>query len=150
MAGRRVQDKKNLQDQIAAEKEKIASLTRVLLTPDMVVEVAQTTALLNDKVMMLGEERLQCHITITAMSTQQFWKSITGSPAYRVIMTRAWRSFPRMHQMVFWKVDAKPIKNKTVAIKKIGWYLTKCQATTRLICEFMHGISGYEHCPKTR
>ena len=161
-SGRRVQDKKLLEKQVEAEKAKTANLTRDELTVDMINEAASMTELSNDKLMKMGEDRLQLRLKIVEIYVQKFWKEIAtpaGVPAHRHIMNIAWKSFPYLHMMVFRNKGAtryqlvttlrehtydtstiiKPISTKTELFKNIGSYLSKVKATSKLINEFMYG-----------
>ena len=161
-SGRRVQDKKLLEKQVEAEKAKTANLTRDELTVDMINEAASRTELSNDKLMKMGEDRLQLRLKIVEIYVQKFWKEIAtpaGVPAHRHIMNIAWKSFPYLHMMVFRNKGAtrsqlvttlrehtydtstiiKPISTKTELFKNIGSYLSKVKATSKLINEFMYG-----------
>ena len=62
--GRRSQDKKRLQDQLRIEKAKAAGLKRGVLTLDMIKIEAKRDVLSNNKIMRLGEARLQLRIKI--------------------------------------------------------------------------------------
>ena len=140
-SGRRVQDNNNLIAQLDTDRVKTVNLTRTVVTVDMVAEEAKRTALSNDRVMRLGEERLQIRIKITEMSTQRFWKELhvpADSPPYRFIMNTAWKSFPRFHQIGHRRNDAGPDHSKTKVMKNVGVYLTRANATSKLICEFMY------------
>ena len=74
LVGRRSQDKKRLRDQLRIEKAKTDGLKRGVLTVDMIKVEAKREVFSNDKVMRLGEERLQLRITTAKMSTKKFWE----------------------------------------------------------------------------
>ena len=82
---------------------------------------------------------------MTEMSTLKFWEEITipdGQYAYRFIKRTAWRSFPRLHEVVHRPIDVGPDRSKTKVLKTIGLYLSRSKALAKLICEYLYGKSG--------
>jgi hypothetical protein len=143
--GRRQQDKANLRTQMAAENAKVASLTWEKITVDMVTKLACTTSLSNDRVLRLGDDRLQLCIKIAEMSNQKFWKDMAvpcGTHPHRYIMKTAWKAFPHFHQLVYRKIDAQPDRTKVKVMSNIGKYLRKSKCTSKSICEYLYGING--------
>ena len=143
LQGRRVQDKERLKEQVRVEKSKAENLTREVLTYDLIKLDAKKEVLSNDKVMRLGKERLQARVKIAEISTKKFWEKELVIPAdsthYKVIMRTAWKSFPKMHQVVHRKKDAKPVHTKTEALKIIGTYLRRSKDTVKRIIDFAYG-----------
>ena len=144
--GRRNQDKDRLELQIRAEREKSANNRREVLTLEVVREEAGKTELSNDKVMRLGEEKLDCRMKIAEMSTKKFWEKDLVIPEGRsqaqFIMNTAWKSFPMMHAIVYRGIDAKPDRTKGTVIKSVGEYLRKAKYVAKSIVQFMYGKPG--------
>jgi len=69
--GRRSQDKKRLKDQLRIEKAKADGLKRGVLAVVMIKLETNRGVLSNDKVMRLGEERLQLRIKISSKNVNQ-------------------------------------------------------------------------------
>ncbi len=103
-AGRRAQDKANVDAQIEAEKEKVANLRREEVTPAMIIEDAKSEVLSNDRIMRLGDERLGIRVKLAQISRSVFWKDEivipNGVPALRHVMKVAWKSMPFLHMVV--------------------------------------------------
>ena len=79
-AGWKAQDKANLDAQVEAEREKIAAMRREIITPAMVIEEAKAVELSNDRIMRLGEERLELHVKLAQISRAVFWKDEIAIP----------------------------------------------------------------------
>ena len=144
--GRRHQDKKNLAAQMEAENKMAAGNSREQLTVDMVRLDAGNTALSNDRVMRLGEERLAQRIRIKEMSTQKFWKELfipegIDKPG-QYIMWTACKHFTHLSRAVWRKSGSAPIKTKDKAMKAIGKYLTRVKMIAMLITEYTYGVRG--------
>lgn len=144
--GRRHQDKKNLAAQMEAENKMAAGNSREQLTVDMVRLDAGNTALSNDRVMRLGEERLAQRIRITEMSTQKFWKELfipegIDKPG-QYIMWTACKHFTHLSRAVWRKSGSAPIKTKDKAMKAIRKYLTRVKMIAMLITEYTYGVRG--------
>merc|ERR1711966_603028 len=146
LVGRRSQDKKRLRDQLRIEKAKADGLKRGVLTVDMIKVEAKREVLSNDKVMRLGEERLQLRITTAKMSTKKFGEKELVIPnnerAHKFIMRTAWKSFPRLHQFIHREKDARPMRKKTEVVAIIGSYLRRAKDTAKNIVEFAYDKSG--------
>ena len=143
--GRRVQDKNNLRRQLEVERERTSKLRRTQLTADAVKEKASNTELSNDRIMRLGEERLQVRIKMKEMSVLQWWKDIKepeGVPYYRHTMRLAWKSFPYWHRIMYKAPDGKPARTKTQVQKDIGLYLKRAKYMAKTICDFAYGVKG--------
>jgi len=76
MAERKVQDRENLKEQLAAEGRKLANLTRAKLTVEQVKDLARSTELSIDRVTSLGEERVKVRMKLTEMSVLKCWKKL--------------------------------------------------------------------------
>ena len=78
------------------------------MTPEMIKLKAKSTDLSNDRIMRLGEERLQMRIKITDMSVQKYWKEMVipgGLAEHKYIMHAAWKALTCMHMVVDKKSD---------------------------------------------
>ena len=104
-------------------------LKRGVLTLVMIKVEAKREVLSNDKIMRLGEEWLQLWIKIAQMWTKKLLEKELVVPSnkrpHRFIMRTAWKSFPRMHQMVYREKDARPVRTKTEAMTVIGSYTVR-------------------------
>ena len=144
--GRRVQDSIILAKQVEAEKDRAATLTRDVVTPEMILTEARATNLSNDRVMKLGEERLNVRMRITEISTKRFWlqlKAPEGHLWQRYVLRKAFNCFPYfLTMMVYRKKDAGRVKTKTEGAQIIGDYLKKSKLVVKLLNEFCHGGSG--------
>lgn len=151
-------------DPLAAEQEKVANLRRETITPAMVMSKAQNTELANDRIMRLGEERLNIRMKLAQIARLTFWKEEIAIPPgtrpYRHVMKIAWKSFPYLQRVVYRRKGAKladlakelratnknigqrsvvsPVKNVTEARKEIGCYLKRVTGTAKHIVEFMY------------
>jgi hypothetical protein len=121
---------------MAAENAKVASLVREKITVDMVIEMAQSTPLSNDRVLQLGDDGLELRIRMAEMSSQKYWKEMAVPammPPYRYIMRTAWKAFPPFHQIVYQQIDAQPDRTKMKVIQNIGQYLAKSKHTVKIM-----------------
>ena len=117
-----------------------------MLTYDLIKLDAKREVLSNDKVMRLGKERLQARVKIAEIATKKLWEKElvipAGSRPYNVIMRAAWKSFPKMHQVVYRKKDVLPVHTKTEALTVIGLYLRQSKDTVKRIIDFAYGTPG--------
>merc|ERR1711966_213103 len=85
-------------------------------------------------------------IKIAQMSTKNFWEKELVVPSNerprRFMMRTAWKSFPRMHQMVYREKDAQSVRTKTGAMRVIGSYLRCVKNSAENIVEFAYDKSG--------
>jgi len=105
--GRRIQDATNLKEQVNSEKAGAANLSRDVLTFEMIRTEACGTQLSNDRVMKLGEERLQLRLKIAEISTKRVWINVLKIPSgkvwYKYVMQKAFICYPFIPMMVFRK-----------------------------------------------
>ena len=155
--GRRVQDRKQLEFQMNAEKAKRANLTRTPLTLDMVRAEASETQLSNDRVMRLGEEKLELRVKIAEITVNTFWtrglvipQGLSNQKTAQFIMRAAWKSFPKMHQMIYRAKDATPDRTKKKVSDSIAHYLRTCKYVAQSIILFAYGKSGNENATPRR
>jgi len=144
--GRRDEDKKRLIEQIKVEKEKAKNLKREVLTLEGVKLEAKREELSNDRVMRLGDDRLELRVKIAEISTKKFWdkdlKIPNGKKQHKFIMKTAWKSFPYMHLVVYRQKDANPVRTKTEALNNIGLYLRRTKDMAKNIIEYAYGVPG--------
>ncbi|KAL7498156.1 hypothetical protein ACHAWT_009680, partial [Skeletonema menzelii] len=148
--GRRDQDKKNIATQLEAHDEKVGTLTREKLTVDAMKEEADRTTPSNDKLLRMGEERLQCREHICNITTKKYWVELEiggRRPHFHVLWFTAVKTFPHLlpfHRGGFqiprpyWR-NITQIRTKTIATNIIGSYLSMAKKVTKLICDFCHG-----------
>jgi len=151
--GRRQQDKENLETQLEAERARTANLTRAVITIEMIESEAKGTDLSNDRVLRLGEERLALRAKLTEMSIKKYWDKMkvpSGKMPGKWIIRQAWRSFPKLHKIVYRSDKASPVRTKGEALKLLGSYLSKTKYLAKNICEFMYGIRGKDNAVAKR
>jgi hypothetical protein len=140
-----VQDKHNIEAEIAAHKKRAKKLKRDKITIDRVMEDATSVEPTNDRVLRLGNERLEIRTRIDEISTQQHWSKQKQLP--KKLLYTALRNFPRMRSFVKgipvdWKEDDKRPMTKTKVMRIIGEYLRKAKGTVNRISEFTYGVNG--------
>jgi len=65
-------------------------------------------------------------------------------------MRSAWKSFPRLHQIIHREKDARPTRTKTEVVTIIGSYLRRAKDTAKNIVEFAYGKSGSDRAVPKR
>ena len=76
MSRRVAQDKSNAKEEFNHKCGLALNLTRSRMTVEMMQESAKLGSLSNDKVMKLGEDRLEKQVKLTEIYVQKFWKEI--------------------------------------------------------------------------
>ena len=96
-----------MKEQIGSEKAGAANLSREVITFEMIWTEACATPLSNDRVMKLGEERLQLRLKIAENSTKKFWTTVLKIPAgkvwYKYVTKKAFICYPFIPMIVFRK-----------------------------------------------
>ena len=117
----------------------------------MVLILALTIALTYDvfkirknyAAMRLGEERLSTRIQLAERSVLKYWKGLSipeGEVAYKYILERALKSFPRFDELT---TGSDPVrKTKTRVLKDIGAYLKAAKRVAKHIYELAYGKAG--------
>jgi hypothetical protein len=141
--GRKVQDKKNIQTEMDSLAKMAANLTREKITVAMVKEKADKTIPSNDRIMRLGDERLELRQRLCNISRKKYWTHeflLDGERQnFKAIWLSAVRSFPRLRDFHFIHDNGAIVRTKTDTIKFIGNYLALAKKSTKLICDFCHG-----------
>ena len=97
----------------------------------------------NYAAMRLGEERLSTRIQVAERSVLKYWKGISmseGEVAYKYILERALKSFPRFDELT---TGSDPVRmTKTRVLKDIGAYLKATKRVAKHIYELAYGKAG--------
>ena len=151
-------------DKVEAEKAKTANLRREIVTVEDIESAARESELSNDRVLRLGDERLQARMKTVELTVLKFWKNDLKIPepnprdrainAVQYTLDMAWRTFPHMHQMAYRKMhwngenggkcewDAKSVKTKKERDKLIGSFISGAKTTAKLITQYLYGKPG--------
>mmetsp|Transcript_5656 Transcript_5656/g.15886 ORF Transcript_5656/g.15886 Transcript_5656/m.15886 type:complete len:972 (+) Transcript_5656:584-3499(+) len=147
---RRTQDEAHLAKKMEAERARRANMTREMLQPDQLVEMARATTLSNDPTMTHSDGVVDRRKKLKEMTTLAFWNKLKPNAEYKLMFRAAVSSFPHLDALIGRpslkneRIDkpARPALTSKTAVMEVVVkpYLTNALKISRGMYEIMYGV----------